>query len=104
VAAGELARRARESGATEERAYDLPEVSILLSGAMRELSPKQRASVALHDYAGYTSSVNERANHVSRMSVRWLAVAHDTDAPSQRTSMPIRDTLLRWPHLDSFLV
>ena len=53
VAAGELDRRLG-GGPTPEAAYEIPETPLLLSVAMRELSPMQRASVALHDFAGYT--------------------------------------------------
>jgi DNA-directed RNA polymerase specialized sigma24 family protein len=53
VAAGELARRRSAGGAVGEAAYEIPETPLLLSVAMRELSPMQRASVALHDFAGY---------------------------------------------------
>jgi RNA polymerase sigma-70 factor (ECF subfamily) len=52
VAAGELDRRS-VTGPTVETAYEIPETPLLLSVAMRELSPMQRASVALHDFAGY---------------------------------------------------
>jgi RNA polymerase sigma factor (sigma-70 family) len=54
VAAGELSRRRSASGAAVEAAYEILETPLLLSVAMRELSPMQRASVALHDFAGYT--------------------------------------------------
>jgi RNA polymerase sigma factor (sigma-70 family) len=53
VAAGELDRRRSAFGSTVEEAYEIPETPLLLSIAMRELSPMQRASVALHDFAGY---------------------------------------------------
>jgi RNA polymerase sigma factor (sigma-70 family) len=53
VAAGELARRRSSGGQVPETAYEIPHTPLLLSIAMRELSPMQRASVALHDYAGY---------------------------------------------------
>jgi RNA polymerase sigma factor (sigma-70 family) len=54
VAAGELGRRRSASGPVAEAAYEIAETPLLLSVAMRELSPMQRASVALHDFAGYT--------------------------------------------------
>lgn len=53
VAAGELDRRRSATGRTVEGAYEIPETPLLLSVAMGELSPMQRASVALHDFAGY---------------------------------------------------
>jgi RNA polymerase sigma-70 factor (ECF subfamily) len=54
VAAGELDRRRSAGSAAFEAAYEIPETPLLLSVAMRELSPMQRASVALHDFAGYS--------------------------------------------------
>jgi RNA polymerase sigma-70 factor (ECF subfamily) len=54
VAAGELADRSARGTGPIERAYEISEAAPLLAIAMRDLSPKQRASVALHDYAGYT--------------------------------------------------
>jgi RNA polymerase sigma-70 factor, ECF subfamily len=54
VAAGELGRRRPTGDPKPEPAYEIPETPILLSIAMRELSPMQRASIALHDFAGYT--------------------------------------------------
>lgn len=54
VAAGELDRRRSASAEEPEATYEIPETPLLLSVAMRELSPMQRASVALHDFAGYT--------------------------------------------------
>jgi RNA polymerase sigma factor (sigma-70 family) len=54
VAAGELGRRRSASGPAVEAVYEISETPLLLSVAMRELSPMQRASVALHDFAGYT--------------------------------------------------
>jgi RNA polymerase sigma-70 factor, ECF subfamily len=53
VAAGELDRRGLASARLVEAVYEIPEAPLLLSVAMRELSPMQRASVALHDFAGY---------------------------------------------------
>jgi RNA polymerase sigma factor (sigma-70 family) len=53
VAAGQLQQRGRIGEEPPERTYDLAETSALLSMAMRQLSPMQRASVVLHDYAGY---------------------------------------------------
>ena len=55
VAAGELQRRGlTTTDHPPEQAYEIPETPLLLSIAMRDLSPMQRVSVALHDYAGYT--------------------------------------------------
>lgn len=55
IAAGELARRHRSTtGDVPEVVYEIPEAPLMLSLLMRQLSPMQRAAVALHDYAGYT--------------------------------------------------
>jgi RNA polymerase sigma factor (sigma-70 family) len=54
VAAGELAQRNARLTDAPEVVYEISDAAPLLAVAMRELSPKQRASVALHDYAGYT--------------------------------------------------
>jgi DNA-directed RNA polymerase specialized sigma24 family protein len=54
IAAGDLARRQSEGVGLREASYELPDAPLLLSIAMRGLSPMQRASVALHDYAGYS--------------------------------------------------
>jgi DNA-directed RNA polymerase specialized sigma24 family protein len=55
VAAGELARMRRTvPGKLHEVGYQLPDTLITLDLMMRELSPMQRAAVALHDFAGYT--------------------------------------------------
>jgi DNA-directed RNA polymerase specialized sigma24 family protein len=53
VATGELDRRGSAIAPAVEAVYEIPETPLLLSVAMRELSPMQRASVALHDFAGY---------------------------------------------------
>ena len=53
VAAGQLQQRGRLDKEPTELTYDLSETSALLSIAMRQLSPMQRASIVLHDYAGY---------------------------------------------------
>jgi RNA polymerase sigma-70 factor (ECF subfamily) len=56
IAAGELADRRR--GATpaadlRPRSYEMPEPAEALLTALSRLSPKQRACVVLHHYAGY---------------------------------------------------
>jgi RNA polymerase sigma factor (sigma-70 family) len=52
LAGGELARRRRASPVEEDR-YEMPEETVSLMTALRRLSPRQRAVVVLHDYAGY---------------------------------------------------
>jgi RNA polymerase sigma factor (sigma-70 family) len=54
LAARELARRRRFTGTAGEATYEISEAPLVLSVAMRQLSPMQRASIALHDYAGYS--------------------------------------------------
>jgi RNA polymerase sigma-70 factor (ECF subfamily) len=54
LAAGELSRRRWSSDRSGDAAYEISEAPLLLSVAMRQLSPMQRAAVALHDYAGYS--------------------------------------------------
>src|SRR4029450_9793337 len=55
IAAGELAHMHRSASSNvPDVGYEVPEASFTLSLLMRQLSPMQRAAVALHDYAGYT--------------------------------------------------
>ena len=55
IAAGELAARKQTSLEPAPNAtYEIPDTPIALSLVMGQLSPMQRAVVALHDYAGYT--------------------------------------------------
>jgi RNA polymerase sigma factor (sigma-70 family) len=56
IAAGELADRRRRNAAPSSEtspAYELPEPADELVAALLRLSPKQRACVVLHHYAGY---------------------------------------------------
>ena len=54
LAAGELKdRRARGGSRVPDRSYEMPETTGDLLRALRRLSPKQRAAVVLHHYAGY---------------------------------------------------
>jgi RNA polymerase sigma-70 factor (ECF subfamily) len=78
LAAGELARRRRSvTTDTADAAYEIPETPLVLSIAMRQLSPMQRAAVALHDYAGYTlrEAANITGSTASAVSVH-LVRAH----------------------------
>ncbi|HEX2025112.1 MAG TPA: sigma-70 family RNA polymerase sigma factor [Actinomycetota bacterium] len=52
IAAGELKRR-RRSVALSEARYEHSDLPLLLREALARLSPKQRAAVVLHHYAGY---------------------------------------------------
>jgi DNA-directed RNA polymerase specialized sigma24 family protein len=55
IASGELAYRRRIiSSAVPDKSYELPEAPVVLSLVMGQLSPMQRAAVALHDFAGYS--------------------------------------------------
>jgi RNA polymerase sigma-70 factor (ECF subfamily) len=52
IAAGDLKDRRRRIEVAEER-FEPTEVPLLLREALARLSPKQRAAVVLHHYAGY---------------------------------------------------
>jgi RNA polymerase sigma factor (sigma-70 family) len=54
LAAGELKRLRSATAEIPEEPYEIPETPLLLTVAMRGLSPMQRAAFALHDYAGYS--------------------------------------------------
>jgi RNA polymerase sigma factor (sigma-70 family) len=66
VAKGELARRRRDVANIGEPSYEMPESMQDLLSALATLSPKQRASVVLHHFAGY--SVRETARMVDSTS------------------------------------
>jgi RNA polymerase sigma-70 factor (ECF subfamily) len=55
IAAGDLKERRMTSAtaAVPEQAYEMPEPAHDLVAALKRLSPKQRAAVVLHHYAGY---------------------------------------------------
>jgi RNA polymerase sigma-70 factor (ECF subfamily) len=53
IARGELAQRGRNDGAAVESSYEMPDDSDDMVRALLRLSPKQRAAVVLHHYAGY---------------------------------------------------
>lgn len=53
VASGELKARRRDASAAEEASYEMPDPLSEVMEALRGLSPKQRAAVVLHHYAGY---------------------------------------------------
>jgi DNA-directed RNA polymerase specialized sigma24 family protein len=53
IAAGELKRRGDRSAGSGEDSYVMPEPVIDLVRALSKLSPKQRASIVPHHYAGY---------------------------------------------------
>jgi RNA polymerase sigma factor (sigma-70 family) len=56
IAAGDLADRRRRATTPDDPrpvAYDIPEPADELIAALAHLSPKQRACVVLHHYAGY---------------------------------------------------
>jgi RNA polymerase sigma-70 factor (ECF subfamily) len=55
IAAGELKARARDRPMTEDLRYDIPEPPRDLIGALEKLSPRQRAALVLHYYAGYST-------------------------------------------------
>jgi RNA polymerase sigma-70 factor (ECF subfamily) len=53
VAAGELKARGRVAHTAIEASYEIEEPAAELVGALRRISPKQRAAVVLHHGAGY---------------------------------------------------
>ncbi|MEO8292976.1 MAG: sigma factor-like helix-turn-helix DNA-binding protein [Actinomycetota bacterium] len=55
IAAGDLQSRRREVELTHDLPYDMPESTADLVGALRRLSPNQRAVVVLRLYAGMPS-------------------------------------------------
>ncbi len=54
IAAGELKRRRQEGAYLAAGSYDLAEVSVEVSEALKKLSAKQRGAIVLHYYVGYT--------------------------------------------------
>ena len=54
IARGELARRRKEMHGFADVAYQLPDETAELLLALPQLSPKQRAAIVLHYYAGYS--------------------------------------------------
>jgi len=89
IAAGRLKERSRTAGRLPETAYEPPESVRDLVAALRELSPAQRASVVLHDYAGYPASeiasvIGSTAPavfvHLSRARKRLRTILEDDDA------------------------
>lgn len=88
IAAGELKRRRRTVVLAQRDPAPDPELPILLREALAVLSPKQRAAVILHHYAGYpvrdvariigsTSSVVGVHLHRGRERLRRLLVDAD---------------------------
>jgi RNA polymerase sigma factor (sigma-70 family) len=53
IARGELARRGKRDSGVIETTYELAEPADDIVQALSSLSPKQRAAVVLHHYAGY---------------------------------------------------
>ena len=53
ITRGELARRGKRDGGVIETTYELAEPADDIVQALSSLSPKQRAAVVLHHYAGY---------------------------------------------------
>jgi len=89
IAAGRLKERSRSAGRLPETAYDPPDSVRDLVVALRELSPAQRASIVLHDYAGYPASeiasiIGSTAPavfvHLSRARKRLRTMLEDDDA------------------------
>jgi RNA polymerase sigma-70 factor (ECF subfamily) len=55
IAAGELKARRRDRSLTVDPGYDMPEPPRDLIAALAKLSPRQRATLILHYYAGYST-------------------------------------------------
>ncbi len=56
IAAGELRDQTGREDEVPDQSYELEEPLVDLMAALRKLSPKQRASVVLHHFAGYPAS------------------------------------------------
>jgi RNA polymerase sigma-70 factor (ECF subfamily) len=56
IAAGELKDRRTREPLGAGGSYKMPDPRIDLLDALAELSPRQRAALLLHDYAGYSAS------------------------------------------------
>ena len=54
LAARELRRRRIWATASRDASYEIPEAGVLLATVMPQLSPRQRACVVLHYYAGHS--------------------------------------------------
>jgi RNA polymerase sigma factor (sigma-70 family) len=55
IARGDLKRRGRQTPIVPDGLAELPVETIDLVRALAELTPKQRASIVLHHYAGYST-------------------------------------------------
>jgi RNA polymerase sigma-70 factor (ECF subfamily) len=55
IARGELAARGRYAPELDDPAVEMPAPAVDLVRALRELTPKQRAALVLHHYAGYSN-------------------------------------------------
>jgi RNA polymerase sigma factor (sigma-70 family) len=55
IAAGELKARARDRSMMKDFGYEMPEPPHDLIAALAGLSPRQRAALILHYYAGYST-------------------------------------------------
>ncbi len=55
IAAGDLKARRRDQSLGEDPGYDMPEPPHDLIAALARLSPRQRATLILHYYAGYST-------------------------------------------------
>ena len=55
IARGDLKRRGRQTSGVPDLPAEVPTETVDLVRALAKLSPKQRASIVLHHYAGYTT-------------------------------------------------
>lgn len=70
VAAGELKARMRPDLATDDPSYEMPEPLADLIGALGRLSPNQRATLILHDYADLPTVEVARIMGIASTTVR----------------------------------
>ena len=89
IARGELKRRGRLSSELPELSAELPPETVDLMRALAVLSPKQRASIVLHHYAGYStketaeiigSTAGAVGMHLDRGRRRLRELLGDADA------------------------
>jgi RNA polymerase sigma factor (sigma-70 family) len=88
IARGELKRRSRQTPDVPELPAEIPMETVDMVGALAKLTPKQRAAIVLHHYAGYTtketatiigSTANAVGVHLDRARKRLRELLGDDD-------------------------
>src|SRR5436309_8137906 len=88
IASGELQRRQRHSYPLADESYEMTAATGEIVGALRHLSPKQRAAAILHFRDGYTlaevaqligSTPSAVGVHLHRARARLIDLLGDTD-------------------------